>query len=45
MAFDVVDKCKPNTNTELKWLKQYVKLTTKYKWEETLQREQTHEMN
>jgi len=45
MAFAVVDKCKPNTNTELKLLKQYVKLTTKCKWEERLQREQTHEMN
>ena len=45
MAFAVVDKCKPNTNIELKLLKQYVKLTTKYKWEERLQREQIHEIN
>jgi len=33
------------TNTELKLLKQYVKLTTKYKWEERMQRDQIHEMN
>ena len=42
MAFAMVDKCKPNTNTELKLLKQYVKLTTVYKWKERLQREETH---
>jgi hypothetical protein len=42
MAFAMVDKCKPNTNTELKLLKQYVKLTALYKWKERLQREETH---